>query len=96
VALVLVAYLAARRRLGALALVRERPAWALAAGAVNGVSYLLLLVAFREIDVSVAEPASGLSLLVTAALAWALFREPVGWRVAGGLVMVAGTALLFL
>ena len=47
------------------ALVRERPAPALAAGFCNFYSYALLLVAFLTFDVSVAEPASmlGLSLI---------------------------------
>jgi len=95
IACVLAVALVARGRLGELRLARERPVLTITAGAVNGVSYLLLLVALSRFDVSVAEPASGLSLIVTAVLAQVFFREPLGWRLVGGVVMVAGTWLLF-
>jgi bacterial/archaeal transporter family protein len=96
IALVLLLYLTARGRLAGLRLARERPLLTLAAGAVNGISYLLLLVALTTLDVSVAEPASGVSIVITAILARMFFGERLGWRLLGGLVLVAGAWLLFL
>lgn len=78
------------------ALFRERTGRAIGAGAVNFTAYVFLLVAFTGIDVSVAEPASALSMLVTILLAGLLLGEPWKERLPGGIVMVAGAWLLFL
>lgn len=86
--------LVARRGGEAVRLVKERPWTALASGAVNAFSYLLLLVALGRMEVSVAEPASMLSLLVTLALARLVFREPVAGRVLPTLFMIAGSWIL--
>ncbi len=95
IATALVVYLIVRGRFTALAVAFERPALTLATGAVNGVSYLMLLIALTQLDVSVAEPASGLSLLVTALLARIFFGEKFGWRLAGGVILLGGVWLLF-
>lgn len=95
IAAALIAYLAVRGRIGALSLAFERPVLTLTTGAVNGVSYLMLLLALTQLDVSVAEPASGLSLLVTAVLARIFFGERFGWRLAGGIILLGGVWLLF-
>lgn len=87
----------ARGRSGAIvALFRERPWPALAAGFCNFYSYALLLVAFLTFDVSVAEPASMLGSLVTIAASRFVFHERVGFRFLGAAVMVLGAVLLFL
>ena len=75
---------------------RQHPWSALCAGAINGYSYLFLLVAMTTVDVSVAEPASMLSVLVTLLVAHQAFGESVGQRLIGSLVMVAGATALFL
>lgn len=95
IAATLIVYLAVRGRLRGLGVAFERPTLTLATGAVNGVSYLMLLLALTQLDVSVAEPASGLSLLVTAALARIFFGEKLGWRLAGGIILLGGVWLLF-
>jgi bacterial/archaeal transporter family protein len=74
----------------AVRIVRSRPWTALAAGAINAYSYLLLLVALGSMEVSVAEPASMLSLLVTLVLAGAVFRESIASRILPTLLMIAG------
>ncbi len=75
-------------------LARERPWTAVAAGAINAFSYLLLLVALGSMEVSVAEPASMLSLLVTLVLAGLVFRERIVGRIVPTLLMIAGAWML--
>ncbi|MFW6324828.1 MAG: EamA family transporter, partial [Desulfovibrionales bacterium] len=84
-------------RLPALfALVQARPGLSLLSGAINGFSYLFLLVALQHIEVSVAEPASMLGMVVTVLLSGWIFKEKILDRLVGVLVMIAGTWLLFL
>lgn len=77
-------------------LARERPGKALIAGGLNMGSYILLLVAFTGLDVSIAEPASSLSMLVTVALGGLVFGEAWKQRIPGAVVMCLGAWLLFL
>lgn len=77
-------------------LLRARPWDALAGGAINGYSYLFLLFAMTGIDVSVAEPASMLGLVVTMFLSKWLLHETIGRRLVGAGVMIVGSWLLFL
>ncbi len=88
-------FVIARGRVGeAVRLVRGRPLIALSAGAINAFSYLLLLVALGSMEVSTAEPASMLSLLVTLVLAGIVFRERVASRFLPTLLMIAGAWML--
>lgn len=73
---------------------RSRPWVMLSAGVCNGGSFLLLIVALARVPVSVAEPVTALSLLVSAGLAWLVFREPVRSRWWPTLGVIAGTWLL--
>ena len=75
-------------------LVRARPTMALAAGAANGGSFLLLLACLAAWPVSVAEPATALSLLVTAWLAHRWLGEPIRARLGATAAVVVGTWLL--
>jgi drug/metabolite transporter (DMT)-like permease len=87
--------LAAQRRLGHLwALVSQRPLLVLAAGACNGGSFLLLVVAMTMLPVSLIEPVTACSLLVSAVLAWVVFREPVRRRWLPTLGVILGTWVL--
>lgn len=91
----LLVYLAFRGRLGVtLALFRTRPRQAVVVGAVNGYAYLLLLLAFTQLPVSVAEPASLLSMVVAVILAGRLLKEDIRQRLLGVGVMVVGAWLL--
>ncbi|MHA1646641.1 MAG: DMT family transporter [Promethearchaeota archaeon] len=75
---------------------KERPKSFLLGGAINAYSYLLLLIAFLEIEVSVAEPLSMLSVLLTIILSGLIFKEKIKDRLIGGAVMVLGAILLVL
>jgi transporter family protein len=87
--------LAAAGGLGRLtALVLRRPGLVVASGLCNGGSFLLLLLALTRVPVSVAEPLTALSLLVSAAIAAVWFREPVAPRLLPTLAVVGGTWLL--
>lgn len=77
-------------------LLKTKTKIALASGAVNAYSYLLLLFAFQAIEVSVAEPASMLSSIAAVFLAAAVFREKIRERLIGVAIMVVGAWLLFL
>lgn len=73
---------------------RRRPGATLGASVCNAFSYLLLVASLGELPVSVAEPLTALSLLVTAALAWLVWREPVRARLLPTLAVIAGSWLL--
>jgi transporter family protein len=77
-------------------LFRRKPGICFIGGAVNVYSYLLLLYSYQAIEVSIAEPASMLSMVVTVVLAGRIFRENIRQRLIGVSIMVAGTWLLFL
>jgi transporter family protein len=64
-------------------------------GTVNAYSYILLLFAFTVIPVSVAEPVSMLSMIVTVILAKYIFQERIRNRIIGAVIMLAGAWLLF-
>jgi len=66
-----------------------------AAGAVDCYSYLLLMFAITRIEVSVAEPASMLGMIVTVILAHFIFGEKIRKRLLGVVIMIAGAWLLF-
>ncbi len=81
---------------GALRLLHRRPWLGVAAGAADVYSYLLLMFAVGSIEMSVAEPASMLGMIVTVVLARLIFKEDIRGRLAGVSIMLAGVWLLFL
>jgi len=96
ISLVIACYIALRGRfVGLWQLFRERPGVAITSGLINAYSYVLLLVAMKGIEVSVAEPATSLSLPLAVLLGRHFFREDVGNRLWASLVIVAGVWLLF-
>jgi transporter family protein len=80
---------------GAIHLVREKPLVSLASGFVNAYSYILMLVAFTVIQVSVAEPTSMISMIITVILAKYVFGEQIRSRLVGAVIMLVGAWLLF-
>lgn len=80
----------------AVELLRARTGTAITAGAVNSYSYLFLLFAFTKIDVSIAEPASMLGMIVTVVLAYFIFKEKIKDRLVGVVIMITGAYLLFI
>ncbi|MBN2290270.1 MAG: DMT family transporter [Candidatus Glassbacteria bacterium] len=84
------------RRLGsALALFQRKTGTSIIAGAVDCYSYLALMFAITSIEVSIAEPASMLGMIVTVVLAHFIFREKIAGRLVGVVIMVLGAWLLF-
>ncbi|MDW7649882.1 MAG: DMT family transporter [Bacillota bacterium] len=79
-----------------LALFRERPVIALACGFTNAYAYLLLLVVIQTMEVSIAEPATNLSLLLAVFLGKVFFRENIRGRVFSAAAMIAGVWVLIL
>lgn len=64
-------------------------------GISNSYSYIALLNAFKYIDVSIAEPVSMLSALVTAIIAKTVFKEKVSVRIAGILILIVGAFIIY-
>lgn len=75
---------------------REKSKTVALAGIVNGWSYLMLLIAILYLEVTVAEPASLLSIFVTALLAKYILHEEVAKRILGMILMVIGAVVLIL
>ncbi|VVC03529.1 4-amino-4-deoxy-L-arabinose-phosphoundecaprenol flippase subunit ArnE [Candidatus Bilamarchaeum dharawalense] len=72
----------------------EKPVVSFQCGFVNGFSYLFLLFAIKEIEVSLAEPLAMLSLPLTIFLATHEFGEKPNWLAVA--IILVGTWLLFL
>jgi len=85
-----------RRLAEARKLFRQRWKIGATAGAVDCYSYLLLMFAITRIEVSIAEPASMLGLIVTVVLAYFILKEKIRERLVGVVIMIAGTWLLFI
>ena len=91
------AFLAVRRRTSLpWRLLRSRPRACLVAGACNIYAYLLLLLALRGLEVSLAEPLSMLGILLSVVLAHFVFHEPLKGRLLGSCLMLLGAWGLFL
>ncbi len=80
----------------ARSLFRNKRRISITAGAVDCYSYLALMFAITGIEVSIAEPASMLGMIVTVILAHFIFREKVANRLVGVVIMILGAWLLFL
>ena len=95
VAMCHLAVLAARRRLGGAArLAVEAPLLTVAAGICNGGSFLAMLLALAVVPVSVVEPLTALSLLITAVAARLWFGERLEGRLLPTLAVVVGVWLV--
>ncbi len=75
-------------------LLKEKTLLVTIAAGINAYSYMFLLIAFRSIDVSVAEPLSMLSMLVTLFLAKNVFKEDIRKRIIGVIIMILGAWIL--
>ncbi len=75
-------------------LLGAHPAVSLGAGLCNGLSFLALAVLLTRLPVSVAEPVTALSLLVTAVLAALVYREPLAARWLPTVAVVVGSFLI--
>lgn len=75
-------------------ILRDRPGPILIGGLLNAYSYLLLLLAIQTMEVSVAEPLSMLSGIITILLARVVFHEEIKTRFWGALIMIGGAILV--
>jgi transporter family protein len=71
-----------------------RPALAITCGIGNGYSYICLLWALTSYNVSVVEPLSMLSVLVTLFLSKVYLGETLGHRIYGAMIMIGGAILI--
>jgi len=95
--LFLLLYLLFTRRLGtAIGLFKSKWKIGSVAGAVDIYSYQLLIFAITRIEVSIAEPASMLGMIVTVLLAHFILKEKIRDRLIGVVIMIAGAWFLFL
>ncbi|KLO21356.1 hypothetical protein X275_09335 [Marinitoga sp. 1197] len=65
-------------------------------GISNAYSYIALLNMFKYIDVSIAEPISMTSSLITAFFAKVIFKEKVAIRVFGTILLIFGAFIIYL
>jgi transporter family protein len=77
-------------------IVKTNPKLSLASGAVNGLSYLALLIAFTGIEVSIADPASALNIFIAMILASKFLNEEIKQRLFAATIIVTGVILLFI
>ncbi len=75
-------------------LLNSKPKVIFAASLTNGWSYLFLLIAIINLEVTVAEPLSLLSTFVTAYLAKKFLHERVKERIPGMILMVIGAGMI--
>lgn len=66
------------------------------AGLTNAYSYLFLLIAFKKIDISIAEPSTMLGTIITLIISKYFFKENIKYRFVGTLIMIFGAYLIFL
>mgnify|MGYP002479452338 CR=1 FL=1 len=75
-------------------LFKDRPWISLASGFINAYAYLCLLISFKSIEVSIAEPLSMLSMVVTVMLSSIILKEDIRYRLKGVFFMFIGASLL--
>ena len=74
----------------------EKPMLSIASGFTNGFSYLFLLYAITKLDLSVAEPLTNLSVILTLLLSAGFFQENILAKLPGTIIILAGGWLLYL
>ncbi len=96
ISLILLGYLLLQKRTSsALELIKQRPGPALMSGLINAYAYVFLLIALKDIEVSIAEPATSLSLPLAVLLGISIFKEKPGQKLKASLIIVLGVFLLF-
>ena len=96
ISLFLFAYIMAKRNLSTtIRLFKEKTKIATLSGGINAYSYLFLLIAFTGIEISIAEPASMIAMIITVILAGRLLKENIKERLLGVAIMLIGLWLLF-
>ncbi|MCT4604525.1 MAG: EamA family transporter [Marinisporobacter sp.] len=65
-------------------------------GAINGFAYLFLLIALNHIELSIAEPFTQVSMIITMILSYIFFQENIKEKIPGSiLILIGGWLLLY-
>ncbi len=75
---------------------KSRPKEFLIGSGTNAFSYLFLLIALTELELTIAEPLSMLSVIITIILSYIFFKENIRDRLIGGIIMSIGAILLII
>lgn len=74
----------------------EKKAISIISGAINGFAYLFLLIALNHIELSVAEPVTQISMIITMVLSYIFFKENIKEKIPGSiLILIGGWLLLY-
>lgn len=74
----------------------KKPILSIFSGFINGFSYLFLLYALLKIDLSIAEPITNLSLILTLLFSLLFFRENILKKIPGTMLILIGGWFLYL
>jgi len=74
----------------------KKPVLSITSGLINGFSYLFLLYAMQQIDLSLAEPLTNLSLVLTLLFSLLFFKENVIEKIPGSILILLGGWFLYL
>lgn len=97
VALIMLIYLLLNGRLkDIVGIFKNKTLYSIASGFTNAFTYLFLLVAIRTIEVSVAEPLSMLSTIISVTLGSLILKENVQGRITGVILTIAGGWMILL
>jgi len=75
---------------------KKKPILSITSGLVNAFSYLFLLFAMQQIDLSLAEPLTNLSLILTLLFSLLLFKENIMEKLPGSILILLGGWFLYL
>lgn len=79
-----------------LTVFHQKPKLSIISGFTNGFSYLFLLYAILRIDLSIAEPLTNLSLILTLFFSASFFKENILEKLPGSVLILAGGWFLYL
>jgi uncharacterized membrane protein len=74
----------------------KKPGLSITSGLINGFSYLFLLYAMQQIDLSLAEPLTNLSLVLTLLFSLLFFKENIIEKIPGSILILLGGWFLYL
>jgi uncharacterized membrane protein len=74
----------------------KKPILSITSGIINGFSYLFLLYAMQQIDLSLAEPLTNLSLVLTLLFSLLFFKENIMEKLPGSILILLGGWFLYL
>lgn len=74
----------------------NKKAISIISGAINGYSYLFLLIALNHIELSIAEPVTQVSMIITMIFSHIYFKESIKEKIPGSiLIFIGGWLLLY-